>query len=343
MDSILLVGNFLSGSGLSTSTVRSLADRLNQMGLSIITTSEKIGRLARVADMVLTAKKMRLRFDVAYVEVYSGRAFFWAEAVCWMLRRLHKPYVLALHGGLLPKFGARWPNRVKRLLRSAATVTAPSRYLKDEMAAYRSDIQVIPNGLDLSAYEFRLRAHVTPRLMWLRSFHEIYNPVMAVRVLAILRQRWPDISLLMVGPDKKDGSLQHLEAVAQELGVKRHIEIRGLVPKRLIPNVLQEGDIFINTTNADNTPVSVIEAMACGLCVVSTSVGGIPYLLTNEHDALLVPIDDAAGMASCVDSLITDALLAEHLSSRGRALAETCDWQVVAPQWVEILRQATPC
>ncbi len=92
----------------------------------------------------------------------AGAAFLWAEAVCFALRRAGKPFVLTLHGGNLPVFARRWPRRVRRLLGAAAAVTTPSGYLGSEMASYRADIMVLPNCIDLQAYEARLRPEPAP-------------------------------------------------------------------------------------------------------------------------------------------------------------------------------------
>ena len=140
------------------------------------------------------------------MEVFSGRAFFWAEAVCWVLRHGAKPYILTLHGGSLPSFAQNHAARVKRLLNSAGIVTAPSRYLVETMRPYGSNLQLLPNGLDLSACSFMVRSKPRPQLVWLRAFHAIYNPVLAVRVLSRLKAIFPDVHLTMIGPDKGDGS-----------------------------------------------------------------------------------------------------------------------------------------
>jgi glycosyltransferase involved in cell wall biosynthesis len=100
---------------------------------------------------------------------------------------------------------------------------------------------------------------------------------------------------------------------------------------------LNHGDVFLNTTNEDNTPVSVLEAMACGLCVVSTEVGGIPHLLAHEVDSLLVPPNDVTAMAAAVRRVLTERGLAEKLSRNGRLKTEQFDWSVVMPQWKELL------
>ncbi|MEO8429265.1 MAG: glycosyltransferase family 4 protein, partial [Verrucomicrobiota bacterium] len=269
---VLLVGNFFSSSMGARGVCEDLAEQLAGNGWTVYSTSLKKNRAARLFDMVTTVWRLRRKYGVAHVDVYSGAAFIWAEAACWTLRRAKKPYVLTLHGGDLPEFSRRWHGRVARLLRSAEVVTSPSRYLRDQMRSYRDDLQLMPNPLDLKQYPFRLREAPKPNLVWLRAFHSIYNPSLAPRVIAELAKEFPNLRLTMIGPDKGDGSLQETQRVAGEKGVANHITFVGGVPKSEVPGRLSDADIFLNTTNVDNTPVSVLEAMACGLCVVNTNV-----------------------------------------------------------------------
>ncbi len=332
----LIVGNFL-GAIASRSVSEDMAERLQKLGWQVVTTSDRAGRFARLFDMLQTTWTQQHRYDVATIDVFSGAAFFWAEAVSGLLRRIGKPQVLILHGGNLPVFAQRWPRRVKRLLKSANAVITPSRYLFEQMGDYRSDLSLLANPLDLNAYAYAPRKTAAPKLIWLRAFHEIYNPAMAVKVIALLKSEFPDIRLTMIGPDKGDGSLQRVRQLAIELGVQTHIDIPGKVPKAQVPEWMSKGDIFINTTQIDNTPVSVMEAMASGLCVVSTKVGGIPYLLEHERDALLVPPDDHRAMAQAIGRILTSAPLAQHLSQNAREKARKFDWSLILPQWDALL------
>lgn len=336
---ILIVSTFLSDAGLVPSACYVLASRLTQAGLEVIKTSHKYNRVSRLADMVSTTWRARKRYDVAQVDLFSGPAFMWAEAVCWTLRKARKPYVLMLRGGELPVFASSRAARVRRLLRSADMVVAPSAYLREQMRSYRDDIRVVPNGIHLSAYRPRLRSSPRPRLVWLRSFAGIYNPAMAVRVVAELCAEWPDIELVMAGPDKGDGTMQQVRRVAAELGVEHTLKLPGLVAKEKIPELLDAADVFLNTTNVDNTPVSVLEAMACGLCVVSTDVGGMPYLVQNGHDALLVSANDVPAMAGDVRRLLREPGSAEALSRNARQAAEQYDWCKIVPQWQSIFAE----
>jgi glycosyltransferase involved in cell wall biosynthesis len=125
--------------------------------------------------------------------------------------------------------------------------------------------------------------------------------------------------------------------MADKLGLGERLHLLGRVTKQDVPVLLQRGDIFINTTNIDNTPVSVLEAMACGLCVVSTNVGGIPYLLEDGKDALLVPPNDPEAMAFAIRRILDEPDLAEKLSMNARKKVEQFDWSVIMPHWKRLI------
>ena len=338
---ILLVGNFLSSTLGTRGVCEDLATKLASHGRKVLTTSNQPIRFWRLLDMITTVWKKRNEYTIASVDTYSGLAFVWAELVCFILKLIGKPYVLTLHGGNLPEFAGRWPHRVGRLLRSAAAVTTPSRYLLEKMKPFRSDLQLIPNSLELDGHTFKLRAVPEPRLVWLRAFHNIYNPSLAVKAISLLSKDFPGIQLRMLGPDKGDGSLQAALRTAHDLGIADHLSVLGPIPNTEVPNALCENDVFLNTTSVDNTPISVLEAMASGLCVVSTNVGGIPYLLKHDHDALLIPPDDPTLMAGAIRRILTEPGLAERLSRNARLKAEQFDWRVTLPRWEDLFNGFT--
>jgi glycosyltransferase involved in cell wall biosynthesis len=337
LPSVLIVGNFLAAVGGNFQVCEELALRLRQAGYHVIVTSNRKSRVLRLAEMLYTCLKQGSCCGVAQVDVFSGRSFIWAEAVCRALSCVGCPYVLTLHGGALPEFARGAGRRVRRLLNSAAAVTVPSGYLFERMLEYRQDLILLPNGLDFAAYQPHNERSVRPRLVWLRAFHDVYNPVMAVRVLARLKNEFPSIRLSMIGPDKADSSRDKTIAAAKLYGVEAHLKMCPSLPKAQVPRVLKTGDIFLNTSTVDNTPVSVLEAMASGVCVVSTDVGGIPYLLKSGQEALLVPANDDAAMAAAVRSLLKDQVLAEKIRIAALTKVRKFDWHVVLPQWQDLL------
>jgi glycosyltransferase involved in cell wall biosynthesis len=333
---LLMVANFLNSSVQTRTASEELAMHLRTGGIDVITTSSRVNKATRLADMLWTIWSRRREYSVAQVAVFSGPAFVWAEAACALLRRLGKPYILCLHGGNLPQFAQASGERVRKLLEPANLVTAPSRYLLEQLSAYRPDIRLVPNSIELEYYPYRLRTHARPRLVWLRAFHRIYNPSMAVLVAERLVRKFGDLELIMVGREK-DGSKAAAEKLAREKGLERSVKFVGGVPKSEVPDRLAAADIFLNTSSVDNTPVSVIEAMACGLCVVSTDPGGIPYLLENGEDGLVTPVDNPEAMAAAVERVLASPALAERLSGSGRRKVESFDAPAVVSRWAELL------
>ncbi len=333
---ILFIGNHFSDNQHNQNAWQDLAFRLRQTGYRVITASGKRSKALRLIDMLWTSLKRRKDYELAQVDVFSGSAFTWALFSTLLLKQLNKPVILTLRGGNLPEFARQHPRRVRWLLEWADAVTAPSGYLQEAMKVYREDIQLIPNALNIEKYPFILREKAKPILIWLRAFHRIYNPELAIRLENELKEDFPEIRLIMVGPDKGDGSLQRCQELAADLGVADRVKFPGRVDKSDVSKWLNKGDIFINTTTIDNTPVSLLEAMACGLCIVSTSVGGIPYLLDDGVDVLLVPPNDPSAMAAAVKRIMKEPGLAERLSTNARRKAERFDWSTILPQWQKL-------
>ena len=336
---ILFIGNFFKSPNTNQNVWFELPIRMEKIGWDVITSSPKTAKAFRLLDMLCTIFINRKTYTVAQVDVFSGPAFIWAEMSAWLLKIINKPFILNLRGGNLPSFSTNYSRRVRRTLKLANVVTSPSAYLKEFLQELCDNIKIIPNPIEIPSYKFRLRKLVEPKLVWVRAFHQIYNPSLAPKVLDKLAKKWPNIQLSMVGPDKGDGSLQNFRNLSETLNMINHITLIGGVPRYQVPTILNQGDIFINTTNFDNTPVSVIEAMACGLCIVSTNVGGIPYLLADEVNALLVPPDDPQAMAEAIERIILNPDLAARLSLNARKKAESFDWSIVLPQWDHLFNE----
>lgn len=275
--------------------------------------------------------------DVLIISVYSGLSFLYADltSLIGSLRRSTK-VVLVLHGGELPQYGARHQGRVRRVLDRADLIVAPSRFLADEFRGWGFDVAVISNVVALDDYEYTPRSRPRPALLWMRTFHEHYDPLLAVDVVAALIHGFPDIRLTMGGADH--GQLDATRERVRALGVGDQVRIAGYLDAVGKRAAMRDHDIFLNTNRVDNTPVSVLEAAACGLVPVATRVGGIPSLLTDDVDSVLVPPGDAATMAAQIASLLEDPERFERLSAGARNLAEQSAWPAVKERWLEALR-----
>ncbi len=332
---LLYIGNKLSSHGLNKTTVETLGENLAEEGFAVVSVSDKKNFFLRLLEMIwitLTESKV----DYVIIDTYSTNAF-WYAFICSQIARVRKiKYILILHGGDLPKRLKSNPKLCKTLFENAYQNVAPSNYLKSVFEKHEfQNFIYIPNTIEIERYNFKLREKAEPKLLWVRAFASIYNPTMAVEVLSKLKEKFPNALLTMVGPDK-DGSMETTKKRAEELNVT--VIFTGKLSKENWWQLSQNHDIFINTTHFDNTPVSVMESMALGLPVVSTNVGGIPYLVENENTALLVDDNDVSMMVSQIERLLGDNELSKKLSSNGRQLAETWDWDKVKVLWFELLK-----
>lgn len=310
-----------------------LAEHLADDGLIVHTTSSVVPRVRRALDVVRTVSRWRGSVDVVVVLAFSGAAFSMTELGIRAARRLGVPVVVWLHGGNLPEFTRRHPRRVRRVLALADRLVAPSPYLARLGEAVGRVVEVIPNVLPVAA-EATPRTSARPRVLWMRTFHPLYRPELAVETFARVRARHPDAHLTLAGQDK--GGLEATRSRVVDAGIEDSVDFPGFLDPAAKARAFADHDVFLNTTRVDNAPVSLLEAAAHGLVVVSTPAGGIADLFDDGLDALLAP--DAAGLAESIERVLTEPELAARLSAAALVLARGADWAEVGPRWHVLLR-----
>lgn len=285
--------------------------------------------------MLLTTYKQRNHIDIAIIDTYSTWSFYYAVAIAKLCQWYSIPYIPILHGGNLPERLRKSKTLCRSLFDGALTNVAPSVFMVSQFKqAGFTNLTYIPNAISLKNYEFKLRTQLSYRLLWVRSFAEIYNPMLALEVVKKLKKLGKPVSLCMVGPDK-DGSLEACRRMAVHQNLP--ITFTGILKKEEWIVLSNDYDIFINTTNFDNMPVSVMEAMALGMPVVSTSVGGIPYLIADGKTGLLVSANNSEGFVKAIENLVEDLSLTEQITRRARLKIETMDWGKVKKMWITLL------
>lgn len=334
---ILYVGNKLSGHGLTPGVIETLGAQLEKAGYRVKYAGSFRNRVLRFLEMIFKTLTSGVRSDYILIDTYSTGAFWYAYATGMVARLTGTSYIPILHGGSLPERLKKSPGYCKALFGHAYMNVAVSGYLESVFSKAGFKTITIPNSINISDYCFRHRLSLQPKLLWVRSFSSIYNPKMAVDVLALLSVRHPDAGLCMVGPDK-DGSLSGFESYAAARGVRDRIRITGRLDKKTWTDLAGQYDFFINTTNVDNTPVSIIEAMALGLQVVSTNPGGIPWLLDNGKEAVLVNPGDAEKMTEAILNLMAYPEASAAMTLAARKKAEDFDDSHVINLWSGLLK-----
>lgn len=332
---ILYIGNKLAKYGINPTSIETLGNYLKERYV-VQQYSDRRNPVMRILHMKWGIVRYAYKGPVVLVDTYSTSNFYYALMTAIVCRILRLKYIPMLRGGELPARLDRSPGLSKIIFGHSYRNIAPSGYLKYEFEKRGYQVDLIPNTIDLSIYPYLERSSCRPRLLYVRALQALYNPLMAIKVVAELRRSYPEVTLCMVGPDK-DGSLAQCQELASELGVSDAITYTSRLSKVQWIELSREYDIFINTTHADNTPVSVIEAMALGLPIVSTNVGGVPYLVEQGKTGLLSNDDDVAQMRDHIISLIDNKELYNRMSRACRAEAERMGWEVVKNKWFELL------
>lgn len=235
--------------------------------------------------------------------------------------------VLTYHGGEAPAFLARWGWLARPVLRRYDAVLTLTPTQARLFADHGIPTRIVPNIVPVERFPFRLRSQLQPRLVWVRQFEPVYRPFDALDVLAQVQAHYPEATLTMVG----DGSL--MPALRQAVAERklRGVSLPGRLPPEALPAVYDAADLFLNTSSVDNLPLSLIEAGACGLPIVSTAAGAIPDLIADGENGLLAPVGDVAALAAAVLRLLANPTLAASLSAAGRRTAERFTWSAIAP------------
>lgn len=335
MKHLLYIGNKLSNHGYTSTSIETLGAFLEDEGFHIFYASSKKNKVLRMYEMIFKTFKYAKKVDYVLIDTYSTKNFWYALIISQLCRMLKVKYIPKLHGGNLPSRIVRSKFFSDLIFKNAYINIAPSFYLYETFKKNGySNLKYIPNTIELQLYKESVKEFKTPKLLWVRSFAKIYNPLMAVKVFIKIKKAFPEAKICMVGP-KKDDSYSKTLRFAQ----KNNVEVlcTGKLSKEDWIELSKDYNVFINTTHFDNTPISVIEAMALGLPVVSTNVGGIPYLLEHNTNALLVNDDDVEDMTNQINRLITESDLAHTLSAKGKESVKSFDWEVVKKQWIELL------
>lgn len=334
---LLYLGNKLSAHGYTPTSVETLGGKLEESGLEVIAASSKKNKILRMIDMLYSVYKLRYEDTVVLIDSYSTSAFWFAYCSSRMCKHYNLPYITILRGGDLP---TRLENSKKYcipLFTESFTNVAVSGYLFNEFEKRKLPVEIIHNYIELKNYPFTVRKQIGLRLLWVRAFHKIYNPELAIDILAQIKKDFPEATLTMVGPDK-DGSMQKCRQLSKAL--KLDVTFTGRLTKKEWIELSTAHDIFINTTNVDNTPVSVMEAMALGMPVITTDAGGIPFLFENGKEGLMVSPGSANEFIDAIMLLASDPDLTETISRGARNKAMQWDWELIKPQWISLINKA---
>ncbi len=295
--------------------------------------------LFRLVPYLVALWRAAGRCELLHVMANSGWSWhlFSAPAI-WVARSRGVPVVVNYRGGEAGRFLRRQVALVRWSMRRVATLAVPSGFLESVFNQHGMPATVLPNIVDLARFHPRAGgrgqgAHIVVT----RNLEPLYDNTSALRAFARVQAQRPEARLTIAGSGPQ---AEELRALAQALGVAEHVHFAGRLDREQVARLLRSADVCLNPSLADNMPNSVLEAMASGVPVVSTCVGGVPYIVQHERTALLVSPGQPQEMAEALLRLLGDAALWQRLSAAGLAEVQRYSWDRVAPVLAGVYRRA---
>jgi len=270
------------------------------------------------------------RVDLFHVMANSGWSWhLFAAPAVWAAKLRGKAVLVNYRGGEADDFFTRAFTWVQPTLRRVNIIIVPSDFLGKVFAKREFITRIVPNIVDLSRFipnRSRKQNLLAPHIVVARNLEPLYDNTTALKAFRIVRVAIPDAHLTIAGSGPERATL---EAIAKELGVADAVVFAGQIDNEHMPVLYREADIALNPSLADNMPISILEALASGVPVISTNVGGVPFLVEDGKTALLVPPGDPERMAAAVLRVLRDELLRERLVQTGLDHARRFAWECV--------------
>ncbi len=335
---IIIVGAFPQGALPQQGVL--LKQYLEKEGSCVRLTAKTGHRWLRPIQVALDCAFLGWQQDVFLVQIFGGPSFIFETAAILIGLFYRKRIVCILRGGNMPRFAERWQRWVRFVLGAAHQLVVPSAYLQIWARQIGSPVLLIPNMIEIEKYTFAPHERPGPKFLWMRAFHSIYNPLMAVQAFEEVKQLYPNVTLTMAG--KEGPELVRCREYAEKRQLSG-LQFAGMIDKAKIPHFAAQHDLWLNTNDVDNMPVTLIEMWALGLPVVTTDAEGILHLVRPDEDALVVPKRQPKAMAAACLRLLKEPNLARRLVWNGRKRSEACTWLVLRSSWRLALEGKEPC
>lgn len=277
--------------------------------------------------------------DIFHIMANSGWSWhLFAAPAVWVARSRGVPVVVNYRGGEAAEFLWRAGYLVRFTMGQTRALVVPSGFLQTVFAQFGMSASIVPNIIDLSRFHARDPVRTgSPHLVVARNLELLYDNMTAIRAFQLVQAKFPEARLTIAGSGPEE---QRLRQSVQEMGLTSAVQFVGRLERDAMASLYRSADIMINPSLADNMPNSVLEAWASGVPVVSTNVGGIPYLAQHGVTADLVPPTDPSAMARACITLLSDAALWQQRAQAGQQEAQRYTWNRVQPVLCDVYRRA---
>lgn len=322
---LIMLGPDLSAKGgmASVANVYREGGLFERWGIRYISTFEEAGSVRKLwlaFCALLQVLRQLLLGRVAGLHIHTAsRASFWRKSAFALLAlTFRRPYVLHLHGGMMQEFyadqcGSSGRSWIRFILRHAAAVIVLSPQWADwlQQICPQAKVAVVPNPVQVGQLEAGRKEQGS--VLFLGRLEQNKGIYELLDALAIVVRQFPQLRLLIGG----DGEVDQVRAKAEQLGLGSNIELHGWVSGAQKQVLFSRASLLVLPSYKEGLPMAVLEAMAQGIPVVASKVGGVPYAIRDKVEGLLVPAGDRAALAEALLCLFADPALAQKMGAAG--------------------------
>ncbi len=275
------------------------------------------------------------RYDVLHIFSASYFSFVLAPTPAILIGKLFsKKVLLNYHSGEARDHLSRWPS-ASSTIRLVDSLVVPSAYLARVFQEFGLKADAINNIVELHEFAFRERNKLRPVFLSNRNLEKHYGVDRVLRAFALIQAKTADAELVIAGDGSQRASLEDL---ARELKL-RNTTFVGRVEHDQIAEQYNNADVYLNGSEIDNQPLSIIEAFACGLPIVTTGAGGIPDMVHDGVNGFVVDCGDYETMAQRAIELLENSELASRFAKAGLEECGQYSWPVVKDRWLKVYSQ----
>lgn len=331
---VLMVGTDLAGMG----GIRTVVEGYIQAGLfaevdcTYVTTHRPGSHWTKIATALsgwagVAARLVTLDSPLVHVHL-SSRASFWRKSVVCLLARLaRRPYLLHVHGSEFAEFYEEcspWARRIVRgVLARAALVLALSEAWRTtlQQISPRARLDVLMNAVPLPPLnEARRGENGRARVLFLGEVARHKGVLELARSFVPVAQQFPQLKLVFAGTGR---AMEELRQLTRELELDGSVEFTGWLEAERKRAEYAGAALFVLPSYVEGMPMALLEAMSWGLPTIATPVGGVPEIITDEVNGLLVAPGDTEALAAAIARLLSDPQLRQRLGAAARETIAT--------------------
>ena len=342
MKKILFISNYKKGLGGINAQVDLLNSYMQDEGYSTSIFSTKGNPIKRVG-LFFKLLFIARRHDALHIHGCSEWGMLPVVYGVIAGRIWKKRIIVTYHGGEAAEYFKKHGAFVRRWLKRADTVIVLSVFLKKVFDEYEIPCIVIPNIVPLRGDVYQPKKSVAPKMISVRHLTDLYRIDLIICAFAKVAEKYPEATLDILGQGDKREELERLAVSDERLA--RRVRFIGQVLNEKMYDYLKANDIMLSAPKIDNMPVSLMEAMNAGVLVISSNVGGVPYMIEHKKTGLLFELrtksEEVRGKSE-EDALAEQIIWALEHQKESVAMIEAAHEEVKKYSWNNIRKQLLP-